>query len=327
VRRVRYYEYGGPQVLTVEDVEHPVPQAGQVLLRTEAVGVNFVDTRFRRGPGSGSIFQRPLPGRPTGDVVGTVTQVGPGVDPELAGRRVAALAEDAYADYVVAASSWLAAVPDHLDAGDASMLAMSAPVALRILRTARLSAGDTVLIHSAAGGIGHLAVQLAKVLGAGTVIGTARSTAKLDFVRSVGADVAVDYTHPDWADQVRAAAPGGVDGVLDAVGGQVLHTSLDLLAPFGRAVVYGAATGELERIPVVTLFALRSVSGFNLTAWRRAAPDQARHEMDELAGLFAAGRLRTTVHAELPLTQAATAHELIESRSHTGRILLLPELT
>jgi NADPH:quinone reductase-like Zn-dependent oxidoreductase len=201
---------------------------------------------------------------------------------------------------------------------------MGAPVALRILRAARLSSGDTVLIHAAAGGIGHLAVQLAKVLGAGTVIGTARSSRKLDFVRSVGADVAIDYALPDWPDQVRAAAPGGIDVVLDAVGGPILQSSLDLLAPFGRAVVYGAATGELEQVPVVKLFALRSVTGFNLTAWRHADPDQARHEIDELADLFAAGQLRTTVHASLSLAEAATAHELIEARSHAGRILLLP---
>ena len=324
MQRVRYYEYGEPEVLTVEDADQPVPQAGQVLLRAEAIGVNFVDTRFRRGPGSGSIFQRPLPGRPTGDVVGTVIRVGPGVDRRLMGRRVAALAEDAYADYVVAEASWLATVPDHLESGDASMLAMSAPVALRILRAARLNRGDTVLIHAAAGGIGHLAVQLAKVLGAGTVIGTARSSRKLDFVRSVGADVAVDYALPDWPDRVRAAAPGGVDVVLDAVGGRVLRNSLDLLAPFGRAVVYGAATGELEQVPVVKLFALRSVIGFNLTAWRHADPDEARREMGELADLFAAGRLHTTVHARLPLAEAATAHRRIEARSHTGRILLVP---
>jgi NADPH:quinone reductase-like Zn-dependent oxidoreductase len=323
MRRVRYYEYGDPEVLTVEEADPPVPHQGQVLLRAEAIGVNFVDTRFRRGPGSGSIFQRPLPGRPTGDVAGTVVRVGPGVDPHLVGRRVAALAEDAYADYVVADAAWLAAVPDRLSPGDASMLAMSAPVALRILRAAPLNPGDTVLIHAAAGGIGHLAVQLAKAYGAGTVIGTA-SAGKLDFVRGAGADVAVDYTRPDWPDQVRAAAPGGVDVVLDAVGGPVLHAGLDLLAPFGRAVVYGAASGELEPVPVGKLFALRSVTGFNLTAWRQASPDRARQETTELAELFAAGRLRTSVHAGLPLAEAATAHRLIESRAHTGRILLLP---
>ncbi|MFC4998228.1 zinc-binding dehydrogenase [Dactylosporangium cerinum] len=323
MQRVRYYEYGGPEVLTVEAVDPPAPQAGQVLLRTEAVGVNFVDTRFRRGPGSGSIFQRPLPGRPTGDVVGVVDQVGPDVDPRLVGTRVAALAEDAYADYVVADAAWLAAVPDGLEPGDASMLAMSGPVALRVLRAARPEPGETILIHSAAGGIGHLAVQLAKHLGA-TVIGTAGSPDKLDFVTAVGADVAVDYTRPDWADQVRAAAPGGVDIVLDAVGGQILQASLDLLAPFGRAVVYGAATGALEQIPVVTLFALRSVTGFNLTAWRRANPDQARHDMVQIADLFQTHRLHTRVHASLPLAQASTAHELIEARRHTGRILLVP---
>ncbi|MEU6726322.1 zinc-binding dehydrogenase [Nonomuraea wenchangensis] len=103
-----------------------------------------------------------------------------------------------------------------------------------------------------------------------------------------------------------------------------MRSSLDLLAPFGRAVVYGAASGESDQIPVGAIFALRSVTGFNLTAWRRADPDRARHEMDEIANLFAARKLRTTVHRSLPLSQAAIAHEIIESRSHTGRILLLP---
>jgi NADPH:quinone reductase len=327
MRRVRYYAYGGPEVLTSEEVPIPAPQDGQVLVRVEAVGVNFVDTRFRRGPGSGNIFQRPLPGRPTGDVVGTVTETGPGVDTQLLGRRVAVLAEDAYAEFVVTDASWLAPVPEHLGSADASMLAMSAPVALRILRAAALQPGDSVLIHAAAGGIGHLAVQLAKILGAGTVVGTASSPRKLDFTHTVGADVAVDYTKPDWHERVRDAVPGGVDVVLDAVGGPVLKAGLGLLAPFGRAVVYGAATGDLAPIPVQDLFALRSVTGFNLTAWRRAAPDEARHETKEITDLFAAGRLRTTVQATLPLEQAAHAHKIIENRSHVGRILLTPNVS
>jgi NADPH2:quinone reductase len=324
MRRVRYYVYGEPEVLTLEEVLTPTPQAGQVLVRVEAIGVNFVDTRFRRGPGTGSIFQRPLPGRPTGDVVGTVTATGPGVDTRQLGRRVAVLAEDAYAEFVVADASWLVAVPEHLSSADASMLAMSAPVALRILRAAALQPGDSVLVHAAAGGIGHLAVQLAQVLGAGIVIGTASSPRKLDFVHTVGADVAVDYTKPDWPQRVREAVPDGVDVVLDAVGGPVLRASLGLLAPFGRAVVYGAATGDLTPVPVQELFALRSVTGFNLTAWRRAAPDEARREMKELTDLFATGRLRTTVQATLPLDQAARAHEIIEKRTQVGRILLTP---
>jgi NADPH2:quinone reductase len=324
MRRVRYYEYGDPDVLTIEEAEIPTPGPGQVLIRAEAIGANFVDTKFRRGPSSGAIFQRPLPGKLTGDVVGTVEAVGLGVDTQQVGRRVAGLAEDAFADYIVADAQWLAPIPDGLDLGAASMLPMGAPVALRTLRTGRLAPGETVLIHAAAGGIGHLAVQLAKLLGAGMVIATAGSPAKLDFARKCGADIAIDYRDSDWPDQVRKAAPRGVDVVLDSVGGETLQRSFDVLAPFGRIVIYGAASGELTSLPVTNLFALKSVAGFSLIAWRAADPEQARREMTEVAEYSTAGQLHTAVHARLPLAEAAAAHRLLEDRSQLGRVLLLP---
>lgn len=324
MRRVRYYEYGDPEVLTIEEVDVPAPGPGQVLVRAEAIGANFVDTKLRRGPASGPLFHRPLPGVLTGDVVGTVDAVGPGGDPALVGRRIATLAEDAFADYVVADTHWLAPVPAGLDDGAASMLPMGAPTALRILRTGRIAPGESVLVHAAAGGIGHLAVQLARLLGAGTVIATASSPAKLDFTRELGADVAVDYTADDWPDQVRKAAPDGVDVVLDSVGGRTLLRSFDVLAPFGRIVVYGAASSELAGVPVTSLFALKSVTGFSLLAWRAASPEQARQEMTEVADYSATGQLHTTVHTRLPLTEAAAAHRLLEDRFHLGRVLLLP---
>ncbi|MFF0627627.1 zinc-binding alcohol dehydrogenase family protein [Streptomyces sp. NPDC004296] len=324
MRRVRYYEYGGPDVLTLEEAEVPAPGPGEVLLRTEAIGANFVDTKLRRGPAAGPLFQRPLPGKLTGDVVGTVEAAGPGADRGLIGQRVAALGEDAFAEHVVADARWLAPVPDGVDLGVASMLPMGAPVALRVLRTGRLAAGETVLVHSAAGGIGHLAVQLARLLGAGKVIAAVGSPAKFDFVRSFGADAAVDYSADDWPERVRELAPEGVDLVLDSVGGGILRQSLDLLAPFGRVVVYGAAGNDLLDVPVTSLFALKAVAGFSLLAWRAAAPEQARAEMAELAGHAVSGRLRTAVHARFPLAEAPAVHRLIEERSHLGRILVLP---
>ncbi|MYR62457.1 zinc-binding dehydrogenase [Streptomyces sp. SID625] len=324
MRRVRYHAYGDPEVLEMEEVAVPEPGPGQVVVRAEAIGANFVDTKIRRGPSSGSIFERPLPGKLTGDVVGTVRAVGPNVGGDLVGRRVAALAEDAFADYVVADAAWLALVPEGLDNGAASMLPMGGPVALGVLRAGRLTPGETVLVHAAAGGIGHLAVQLAKLLGAGTVIATVGSAAKLDFVREYGADVAVDYSDDDWPDQVRKAAPDGVDVVLDSVGGTVLRRSLDLLAPLGRAVMYGVAGSGFDDVPVTGLFRLKSLTGFSLLAWRAADPEQARQDIAEITDHSVAGRLRTAVHARLPLTEAVAAHRLLEGRSNLGRILLLP---
>ena len=205
----------------------------------------------------------------------------------------------------------------------ASMLSMGGPVALGALRLGRLAAGETVLVHAAAGGIGHLAVQLAKLHGAGTVIATASSPAKLDFARGLGADVAVDYTDPKWPERVRAAVPRGVDVVLDSVAGPMLERNVDLLAPLGRLVIYGAAGGEPGRIPT-SLYALRSVTGFSLLAHRAALPEQARADMTDVAEHAAAGRLRTVVHTRLPLTEAAKAHRILEGREQLGRVLLVP---
>ncbi|MER7671378.1 zinc-binding dehydrogenase [Kitasatospora sp. NPDC096128] len=123
---------------------------------------------------------------------------------------------------------------------------------------------------------------------------------------------------------MRAAAPRGVDVVLDSVGGEVLQRSLESTAPLGRVVVYGAADGEPGSVPVTKLFGLRTVVGYSLNAWRAARPDLARRDVDEAVGHFAAGRLRTAVHARIPLAEAATAHRIMADRSQLGRILLLP---
>jgi NADPH:quinone reductase-like Zn-dependent oxidoreductase len=323
MRRVRYHEYGGPKVLRIEEVDVPRPEAGQVLIRTEAIGGSFVDTALRAG--ISRLGQSPLPGSPHGDVVGTVEALGSGVRNVRVGDRVVALvAVDAYADFALADADWLAPVPPGLDVGLASVLAMPAPVALRVLRTGRLAKGETVLVHAASGGIGQLTLQLARLEGAGPVIATTGSPAKFDFVRENGADVAVDGTAPDWVEQVRAAAPDGVDVIVDSIGGQVTARSIDLLAPFGRLVMYGAASGELPEVPVQSLFGLKSVTGFSLLGWRSARPGPAREEMDEVTEHAVAGRLRVSVQATVPLAESARAHELLADRGRQGRVLLVP---
>ena len=324
MRRVRYHSHGGPDVLAIEETAIPEPGPGQVLIRTEAIGVNYVDVQLRRETSPGSIYFRETPATLTGDVVGTVERTGPGSDPALAGTRVAVLLEDAYADYVVAGTGWLAGVPEGLGAGAASMLPTAGAVALGALSTGRLGRGDTVLVTAGAGGIGHLAVQLARQRGAGTVIATAGSPAKLDFLKELGADAVVDHTRADWADQVRNAAPGGLDVVLEAVGGEMLHQSLGLLAPFGRIVVFGAAAGDLTSVPVTSLFTLKTMSGFSLLAWRAADPERARADIAELTGLLQAGTLRAVTETTLPLAEVVQAHRLLEERTVVGRLLLVP---
>jgi NADPH2:quinone reductase len=322
MRAVRYHEHGGPEVLRIEEVPSPAAGAGQVLIQVEAAGANVIDTVFRAGT---SPWPRPLPGALTGDVVGRVVAVGPGVTTVSVDDRVAALTEDAFASLVAVDATWLAAVPGETDTAEATALSMIAPLARGLLRAGRLAPGETVVVQSAAGGVGHLAVQLAILLGAGTVIGTASTPAKRDFVRSLGAG-AVDSTDPAWADRVRELAPGGADIVLDSVGGKVFDAGVDLLAPLGRMVSYGAITGALPTVAAHSLFQLKYVAGFSMLAWRAARPEQARADMTEVAELLAAGRLRSVVHARLPLTEIAAAHEILDARANLGRVVLtLPD--
>lgn len=320
MRQVRYHEYGGPEVLRIDDAERPAPGPRQVLIEVEAVGLNMIDTVFRAGTGP---WKWPLPGALTGDVVGRVTALGPGTGSVAVGDRVATLSEQAVADFVVADQAWLAPVPPTADPGEATVLASIAPLARGLLRAARVTGGETVLVQSAAGGVGHLAVQLARLLGAGRVIGTASTGGKRAFVRSSGAD-AVDSTDPQWPDRVRELAPGGVDVVLDSVGGPVFDAGLELLAPLGRMVTYGAIGGSLPTVRAESLFQLKEVSGFSMLAFRAARPQLARTDMTEVAALVAAGELRPAVHRRLPLTEAAEAHEILDGRANSGRVILIP---
>jgi NADPH2:quinone reductase len=315
MRAVRYHRHGGPEVLQIEDVPVPAPADGQVLIDVEAIGANAIDTVFRRGDGP---WSRPLPGQLTGDVVGRITALGPNppAGVEL-GQRVAALSEDAFAEQVVVDSNWLVPIPDDADAGQATMLSMTAPLALRLLKAGRVGQNDVVLIQSAAGTVGHLAVQLARSLGVKTVIGTASSPAKLDFIRSCGADLAVDLSDPNWPDQL----PGGVDVVLDSIGGKVFGQGLELLAPLGRMVTYGAIGGELPSVEAQSLFALKSVTGLSMFAWRATRPEEAHADVAEVTRLWQSGDLKPVVHGTYPLAETTEIHQILDNRANLGRLV------
>ncbi|ORA37343.1 oxidoreductase [Mycobacterium aquaticum] len=324
MKTARYHRHGGPEVLVIEEVDEPAPGPGQVVIRTEAIGGSFVDTTLRAG--ISALGRSPLPGSLHGDVVGVVQTVGEGVDSAWTGCRVAALvAVDAYAEFVTADADWLAPVPEGVAPADASNLAMPGPVALLALRWGRVAAGDTVLVHAAAGNIGHLALQLARLEGAGRVIATAGSPAKLDFARAHGADIAISYADPDWPQQLREAVPGGVDVALDSIGGTTTAATLGLLAPGGRLVIYGVAGGALPELPVGEVLALRSVTGFSIAGFRAAFPDEAHQHLREYAAHVAHGQVRTAVGAIVPLTDPAAAHRKLEDRTRSGRVLIVPD--
>lgn len=319
MRAVRFHRHGGPDVLQLDEVAVPEPAAGQVLIQAEAIGANAIDTVLRRG---NSPWDRPLPGMLTGDVVGRVVKLGPGTPPALLGQRVSALSEDAFGDYAAADAAFLAPIPDDADAGAATMMSMTAPLALRLLEAGRLPAGGSVLIHSAAGTVGHLAVQLARSFDPRTIIGTASSPARLDFIRDLGAEP-VDLTADDWPDRVRAIAPEGLDTVLDAIGGTVFAQGLDLVKPLGTMVSYGAITTEVPMIPALGLRS-RSVTGVSLYGWQQARPDAARADIAEVTRRWQSGELRPVVHATHPLAEVARIHEILDARANLGRLVATP---
>ncbi|WP_217235978.1 zinc-binding dehydrogenase [Streptomyces sp. AC555_RSS877] len=325
MRIVRHHEFGVPSVLHVEEADKPVPGPGQVLIRTEAVGVNFAECQRRQGIPVGG--PATLPGSPGGDVAGIVEQLGEGVDGVSVGDRVVTgVAADGYAEYVVTHADWLFAVPEGIDAGQATSLPIPGQTAYHVVVTAaKLQPGESVLITAAAGGIGHLLVQMAKALGAGQIIAAARGEEKLAFAASLGADVTVDYSVAGWEEKVRAATDGkGVNVALETVGGDVLTKCVNLTAQFGRTVVYGAAGGELPAIEVGDIFDNRIVMGFSMWGVMGNRPDVMAEGARELLDMVSSGRVRPVVHAELPLKDAAAAHELMEARSQLGRVVLVP---
>ncbi|MCC3770937.1 NADP-dependent oxidoreductase [Streptomyces sp. UNOC14_S4] len=321
MRRVRCHENGGPEVLRVETTDVPAPGPGELLLRTEAVGVTLPVVRKVREGGLA------LPASLGGEVAGEVVALGPEVTGFAVGDRVTGVCfADGYAEHSVLHSAMASPIPEHATAVDAVALVRSGLVALGAYEAARPVEGESVLVTAAASGVGHLAVQLAKARGARRVVGAVGSAAKADFVRSLGADEVVTY------EELNGGLNGGpddgapgiepVDIVLDAVGGELLSPALAALAPGGRLVAYSSGGGTFQAYDL--LVGAKAVIGFQMALIARHRPalmEQWRHELWEL---HAAGRVRARVHAELPLERAAEAHGIIEARVNTGKVVLRP---
>ncbi|MFI2634303.1 zinc-binding alcohol dehydrogenase family protein [Streptomyces collinus] len=325
MRIVRHYEHGAPSVLRVEEAEKPQPGPGEVLIRSEAVGVTFAEVQRRQGIPIGG--HATLPGAPGGDVAGVVEAVGEGVTTLSAGDRVVVdVDHSAYADYVTADAAWAITIPDSMDAAEATLLPSPAQTAYHAIKeSGQLRPGESILIDAASGGVGHLAVQIAKAMGAGKVIATASTQAKLDFVRDLGADVTVNYTDDDWDDQVRAATDGrGVDVVLETVGGDILTKSIALTAQFGRLVFYGSASGDIQPIHPLMLSRMKTVAGFALYAMLYNKPEAIAAGQRDLLDMIATGKVRPVVHERLGLDEAVKAHELMEARAQLGKVVLVP---
>ncbi|MEW9532267.1 zinc-binding alcohol dehydrogenase family protein [Microbispora sp. NPDC049125] len=322
MRAIVLRETGGPEVLRLEEVPPPVPGPGEVLVRTEAVGVSYYETPLRAGVFP---FPAPLPAVFGFEAAGTVTEVGEGADAALLGRRVTVMklggTGGTYAEYVAAGADALTLVPAGVSAADAVATAVQGAVALTLLRAAALEDGQTVLIEVAGGGVGGYLTQLVRGFGAGRVLATAGSEVKRRRARDLGADLVLDHTDPSWPDQVREAG-GTVDVVFEAIGGASARRLLDAMTPGGgRMMFYGLLDGPPEVTPVDLLHRGLTLAGCGgLAAWGRHVQDARAEVLDMVAD----GRLRPQVDSVLPLADAATAHRRIEERAAIGKIVLVP---
>ncbi|WP_369375011.1 zinc-binding alcohol dehydrogenase family protein [Streptomyces sp. cg36] len=306
MRRVRFETNGGPEVLFVEEVAAPEPGAGELLVRTDAIGVTLpVVRKVREGSETFALG---------GEVAGTVVAVGAGVTAFAPGDRVTGLCfSHGYAELAVLHEAMASRVPDHASPVEAVALVRSGLVARGAYEAARPVRGESVLVTAAAGAVGQLALQLARAGGASRVVAAVSSAEKVGFVREMGADDVVLYGDASWGEPV--------DIVLDGVGGELLTPAVKALAPGGRLVAFSSGGGTIEAYDL--LVGGKSVVAFQMALIARTRPEWYAAWRDELWELHRAGALRAAVHAALPLEEAGRAHELIESRRNQGKVVLL----
>ncbi|HLR53071.1 MAG TPA: quinone oxidoreductase [Candidatus Avamphibacillus sp.] len=324
MKAMQFQKYGGPDVLGLIDTEIPFIGEKEVLIEVKAIGVNYADTARREGQ---YVVPTPLPFIPGAEVAGVVSKVGEGVTGVEIGKRVVTLIEKGgYAEYVVAPAKGLIPIPDGVDYEQAVALPLQGLTAYHTLKTmGRIKQGESVLIHAAAGGVGLLAVQLARLFGAKEVIATASNDAKLALAKDMGADHLVNYTKDGWEDDIRSITDGkGVDVALEMVGGEIFHKTLDCLAAFGRLVIYGAASGEQTTFyPSNLMRRNQSVIGFFLPQIMKQ-PELLESSLEELLGYVNYGELELKVWGSYPLTDAALVHQLLQGRETTGKVILVP---
>jgi NADPH:quinone reductase len=315
MRAIQIEEFGGPEVLKLVDLPVPSPGPEEVLVRVARAGVNFADTHQRHDQ---YVAKQSLPMIPGGEVAGVREDTGD--------RVVALCGHGGYAEYATAPAALCFPIPDGVDDGTALALLIQGLTAWHLYRTAgRVAPGETVVVHSAAGGVGSLAVQLGKAMGAGRVIATAGSEERQALAVELGADVAVSGDADGLAERLIEANHGAkVDVVLETSGGQVFEQSLEALAPFGRLVVYGISSREQNEVRTGRLLRRSlTVAGF----WLFATLDRPAMVDEALADLFARverGELRVVVGGTYPLSEAARAQVDLAERRTQGKLLLDP---
>jgi NADPH:quinone reductase-like Zn-dependent oxidoreductase len=318
-------DFGGPDVLSVEDVEDPQPPPGHVRIRVDACALNHVDVDIREGT---SRFPISFPHIPGLELVGRIDAVGDGADGYAVGDRVMPYllggevflgvgGPGGFAEYAIAPTGQLVRVPDDLSDDDAAALQVAFGTAWHMLFTrGGLRIGETVVINSVSSGIGSAAIQLAHLAGA-YVIGTSSSADKLARAGELGMDVGIDYTTEDMPARVKELTDGiGADLVFEHVGGELFQKAIESLRPDGRLVTCGAHSGEVVPLDIIPLFrSQHTIIGSFV---------YAREELEQVVRLASRGRLRPLVSASYALDEIREAFEALEARRHFGKILVRP---
>jgi NADPH2:quinone reductase len=320
---IRIHSLGGPEVLQFEDVPEPEPKEGEAVVRLEAVGVNYIDVYFRTG-----LYKGPaLPFTLGQEGAGTVSAVGSGVTDLAVGDRVAYTGiHGSYAESAVVPAARLVKLPKGVSTrqGAAAML-QGMTAHYLATSTYSLKEGDACLVHAAAGGVGQLLCQIARLRGA-RVFGTVSTEAKAELAREAGADEVIRYEQQDFAAEVRRLTGGqGVQVVYDGVGRATFDKSLDSLARRGMMVLFGQSSGPVPPFdpsilnPKGSLYLTRPSLGHYI-----ATPEELQRRAEDVLGWIAEGKLRISIGLELPLSEAAEAHRALEERRTTGKVLLKP---
>jgi NADPH2:quinone reductase len=325
VKAIRIHEHGGPEVLKFEDVDPGKPGRGEILIEHGAIGLNFIDVYFRTGlypPPAGG-----LPLTPGGEGAGKVLEVGEGVDKFKPGDRVAyAVNVGAYAERRVIAADRVVKVPDGVsDEQAAGMMLKGMTAEYLLLRTFRVKKGDTILFHAAAGGVGLIAGQWAKHLGA-TTIGTAGSAEKVKLARAHGFDHVINYREQDFVEEVRKITGGRLcEVVYDSVGKDTFEGSLNCLKPLGLLALFGQSSGP---VPPFNLGVLAQKGSLYVTRPTLFVYNAKREDLEKSAtALFdvvKSGAVRIEVNQRYRLSDAAQAHRDLEGRKTTGVTVLVP---
>jgi NADPH:quinone reductase len=322
MRAIQVSQVGGPEVLTLVDLPVPEPKPNEALVQIEAAGVNFIDVYFREGR-----YPAPLPFIDGQEGAGNVVAFGNAVESVKVGDRVAYVGSlGSYAEYAAVPAERLVHVPDTLSFEQAAAAMLQGMTAHYLCRSSYpLKAGETALIHAAAGGVGLLLVQMAKKLGA-RVIGTAGSEEKATLARDAGADEVILYNEQDFETETRRLTNGeGVSVVYDGVGKSTFEKDLNVLRPRGYAVLFGGASGA---VPPLDLMKLSQKGSLFVTRPTLAHYTLTREELEwragDVLGAVARGELKLRIHKTYPLEEAAQAHRDLEGRNTSGKLLLIP---